>query len=373
MGRRLVGGVLVALGLVAASLAWAGFSLTRTILDPDASQRIADAVYDDPEVQAYLKDSMVAAAGPFLDAGVARSDVHDAADRALDDPQVEEAMVGGLVRAHQRLLGEDPRPEEPITIDATVLAAATRTELVNSDPALLGGLPEVPTMSVTLPTESIPDLGNLRATVVGAVALLATATVALVVAAFVVTDNRARVLRRVGLWAIGAAVFWVVFGLVVPWLAHLLMPDEAIVMASIWGVAAEGMIDPSIVAACAGVVALVLSIIWMIGSAAVRRSRRRSARRRGDPDLHAVAGPAQQPLRQSSRPVDPAVAYEQRGRARQSAPPIPRAGPTRSPGPATPPHGVPAMPSEPSSSPGPRWVEGVGYVDDADATRVDGL
>jgi hypothetical protein len=367
MGRRLVGGVLVALGLVAASLAWAGFSLTRTILDPDASQRIAAAVYDDPEVQEFLKDSMVAGAAPFLDAGVPRADVHEAAARALDDPQVEAAMVGGLVRAHQRLLGEDPRPDEPITIDATALAAATRTQLVNSDPDLLGGLPEVPQLSVALPSESIPDLGNLRATVVGAVALLATATVAFVAAAFIVTDNRARVLRRVGLWAIGAAAFWVVFALAVPWLAHLLMPDEAIVMASIWGVAAEGMIDPSVVAACAGVVALVLSIIWMLGSATVRSSRRRAARRRGDAEPQ--RGRETSPHRSAT--VDPATAYEERGRARRPTP-VARAEPVRSPGPATPPQGVPVVRSEPPASSGPRWVEGVGYVDDADATRVDG-
>lgn len=364
MGRRLAGGALVAIGLIAASLAWAGFSLTRTILDPDASERIAEAVYDDPEVQGFLKDSMVAAAAPFLEAGVQRSDVDSAADRALDDPQVEEAMVGGLVRAHQRLLGDDPRPDEPIVVDATALAAATRTELVNSDPDLLGGLPEVPSFAVELPIADIPDLGGARATLLGAVTLLATAALAFVAAAFVITDNRARVLRRVGFWAIGAAAFWVIFGLVVPWLAHLLMPDEAIVMASIWGVAAEGMIDPSIVAACAGVVALVLSVIWMLGSAALRSSRRRSARRHEAP-----AGTSGRDVRTAA---DPAAAYEARGRGRRTYAvdrPVPVA-----PGPPTPARGTPVVPSPTEAPPrrsGPQWVEGVGYVDDPDQTRVD--
>lgn len=369
MGRRLVGGVLVALGLVAASLAWAGFSLTRTVLDPDASQRIAETVYDDPEVQEYLKDSMGAAAAPFLDAGVTRADVEDAADRALADPQVEEAMIGGLVRAHQRFLGDDPRPDEPITVDATALADATRTELINSDPELLNGLPEVPDFTVSLPVESIPSLGDVRATLVGAVVLLATATVAFVVAAFVITNDRARVLRRVGLWAIGAAAFWVVFGLVVPWLAHLLMPDEAIVMASIWGVAAEGMIEPSVIAACVGVVALVLSIIWMIGSALAASSRRRSARRRGEP-VEERRGPAPEA-------GPPAMARSDRRRTvavDRPQPVQPPSSPVRAPGPPTPAHGTPVVPStaEPRrQSGGPRWVEGVGYVDDPDATRVD--
>ena len=364
MGRRLVGGVLVALGLVAASLAWAGFSLTRTALDPDASQRIAEAVYDDPEVQSYLKDAMAAAAEPFIEAGVPRAELDAAADRALDDPAVEEAMVGGLVRAHQRFLGGDPRPDEPIVVDATALASATRTELVNSDPELLGSLPEVPSFAVTLPTESIPDVGDLRAVVLGAVAMLSAAAVALVAAAFVVTDDRARVLRRVGLWAIGAAVFWVVFGLVVPSLAQLLLPTEATVAGSIWGVAAEGMIDPSVIAACAGVVALVLSIVWMVGSAVMRSNRRRAARRRGEPEPRRGA---------PARAADAAAADEARGRAAPTRAAPTRAAPTtapvRTPGPATPPRGTPVVPSSPSRPSGPQWVEGVGYVDDPDPTR----
>src|SRR5690606_8319395 len=146
----------------------------------------------------HLGDALAAAAAPFVEAGVPRSDVEAAARRALDDPAVEEAMVGGLVRAHQRFLGDDPRPDEPIVVDASALAAATRVELVNDDPTLLGSLPEVPSLAVTLPTESMPSVGGARTAIVGAVAFLALVAVGLVVAAFVVTDDRARVLRRVG-------------------------------------------------------------------------------------------------------------------------------------------------------------------------------
>ncbi len=383
MGRRLVGGALVAVGLIAASLAWAAFSLTRTVLDPDRSERIADAVYDDPAVRSYLGDAMVAAASPFIDAGASRGDVDAAARRALDNPTVEEAMIGGLVRAHQRFLGEDPRPDEPIVVDASALAAATRRELVNTDPELLGGLPEVPSFAVILPTESMPSVGGARTTVVGAVAFLALVAVGLVVAAFVVTDNRARVLRRVGFWAIGAAAFWVVVGVVIPSLAHLLLPDEATVVASLWGVGAAGMVQPSLVAAGAGVAALVLSLIWMLGSAVVARGDRRRARNRSEPagrSRRAVAGSG--PRRTSvasaaagqhsgprvprgARPVDPVDAYTARGHARPAGGAAASAAPIRTPGPATPPRGVPVVPADPPrSQPAPRWVEGVGYVDD---------
>lgn len=349
----------MALGLVAASLAWAAFSLTRTVLDPESSERIAEAMYDDPEVQAFIVDATASAVVPVVEGVVTAPEVESAVRRALDDPQVEELMVGGLVRAHQRFLGEDPRPDEPIVVDGTALVSATRRELVNSDPELVVVLPEVPAIGLTLPTDAIPDAGGIRSMVIGAVALLAVATVALVVAAFVITDNRARVLRRVGFWAIGAAAFWVVVGLVVPSLAHLLMPDDATVMASLWGAAAEGMIDPSVIAACAGVVALVLSVIWMAGSAIAHGSRRRTGR--------SSAAAAQSPAARAPATQVPVARREPpyQGPPRQRAD-TGQTPPVVVPGPATPPRGIPVVPSPSVPTPGRRWVEGVGYVDDSE-------
>lgn len=365
MGRRLVGGVLVGLGLVAASLAWAAFSLTRTVLDPESSDRIAEAMYDDPQVQAYVVDAMSAAVVPVVEGVVPPADVQAATRRALDDPQVEELLVGGLVRAHQRFLGEDPRPDEPIVVDGSALVTATRRELVNSDPELLASLPEVPSIAVTLPTDAIPDAGGLRSMVIGAVALLAVATLSLVAAAFVITDDRARVLRRVGFWAIGAAAFWVIVSLVVPSLAHLLMPDEATVMASLWGAAAQGMVDPSITAAAIGVVALILSIVWMAGSAIMRSSRRRSTR---GAEQEGRPRPADRP--EPPRPTTPSPVYATSTRTTPSqGPPTGQSRPVVTPGPATPARGTPVIPPSPSPAPSRRWVEGVGYVDDTDSTR----
>ncbi|MBK5223072.1 MAG: hypothetical protein JJE52_09385 [Acidimicrobiia bacterium] len=359
MGRRLAGGFLVAIGLIVASLAWVGFSFTHTILDPGRSQAIADDLYDDPEVRAQLKSSMTSAMQAALPEGMAlgRPEIADAADRALHDPAVKELLVGGLVRAHQRFLGADPNPDEPIVVDGSALAAATRSQLINAHPELLGAVPEVPSLAITLPTDSIPDAGGLRSTISGAVVMLATLAAGLVAAAFIVTDNRARILRRVGFWAIGAAAFWLVIGFVLPALAHLLLPGQAAIIAAIWGVAANGMLQPSIIAAVAGVAALVLSLVWMAGSSV-------SGRRR--PERHPM--PRQAPPRTRTAPLPHAPRAPDPDAYGPRAPRHPI--PVRTPGPATPATGVPVVPPPAAARPAaPTWIEGKGYVDDPDTTR----
>ena len=346
MGRRLAGGVLVGFGLVAASLAWVCLSMSRTVLDPERSEAIAEDVYRDPEVRAQLERSMATAVDEAIPEGVtvSRLDITDAAERALDDPAVEQLLVGGLVRAHQRFLGADPDPDEPIVVDGTALAAATRVELVNAQPELAAVVPEVPSIAVTLPTDSIPDAGGLRGRLVAATALLAAVGAGLVVAAFVVTNDRARVLRRVGFWLIGAAAFWVVIGTALPSLAHLMLPDQAAIIAAIWGVAAGGMRQPSITAAVVGVAALVLSVVWMAGSAIARRYGNRPARREAAP------APAYVPVAAATR---------------APASPAPAPAPIYAPAPPTAYAPTYSRPADAS----PQWVEGVGYVDDPDATR----
>jgi hypothetical protein len=374
MGRRLIGGALVAVGLIAASLAWAGIAASRTVLDPGRSEAIATDLYQDREVRAQLRSSMANALAAALPESVqvSRTELVAAADRALDDPAVEALLVGGLIRAHQRFLGEDPNPDQPIVIDGAAMARASRTALVNLRPELVNTVPEPPSVPVELPTERLPDASGFRTWLNASVAMLASVAVGLVVAAFVLTNDRPRVLRRVGYWAIGASIFWLIVAVVLPELAHLLIPGAAAILAAMWGVAAGGMIEPSRTALVVGVVIVVLSVVWSAITALVG-GRRPEPRTRAD-QRAAVARP--RPARPAT-PVRPAPAPA--GAGPMGAPLAAAAGLVRTPGPVTPPQGVPVVPpaAAPATAPAtasassnaPRWIEGVGYVDDPDATR----
>jgi hypothetical protein len=396
MGRRLIGGALVAIGLIAASLAWAGFAASRTVLDPARSEAIATDLYQDREVRNQLRSSMASALDAALPDGVqvSRTELVAAADRALDDPAVEALLVGGLIRSHQRFLGEDPNPDQPIVIDGAAMARASRAALINLRPELANSVPEPPSVPVELPTERLPDASGFRTWLNASVAMLASVAVGLVVAAFVLTNDRPRVLRRVGYWAIGASLFWIVVGFVLPELAHLLIPGAAAILAALWGVAAGGMLEPSRTALIAGVAAVVLSFVWAGIAALVGGGRSQPAGRR-------ERVPDQRP--RPSRPVPQAHRPAPRPTPAPAAAAPPR--PVRTPGPATPPRGVPAVspaatppgvpasqtapgvpasqtapgvpahkpaPAHaPASQPAPRWVEGVGYVDESGGPERD--
>lgn len=375
MGRRLIGGALVGIGLVVASMAWAGYSASRTVLDPGRSQAIADDLYNDREVRDQLRSSMASALGAALPDGVRvnRAELVAAADRALDDPAVESLLLGGLIRSHQRFLGDDPNPDEPIVIDGSAMARASREALINVRPDLFDVVPEPPSIPVELPVDRLPNASGFRTWLNGMVAMAAAVAVGLVIAAFVLTNNRPAILRRVGFWAIGAAMFWIVLGYVLPELAHLLIPGQAAILGGMWGVAAGGMLDPSKTALIAGVVAVVFSYVWVGVAALAGRSSRppRSAR---EPVHHAQPVPRAEPM-QYAQPVSQTQPppYAQPTHHAQPAPPV------RTTGPVTPPQGTPAVhqprpfpapPAQPQAAPAPRWIEGVGYVDDEpDPTR----
>ena len=106
MGRRLAGGVLVGFGLVAASLAWVCLSITRTVLDPERSEAIAEDVYRDPEVRAQLEGSMATAIDAAIPEGadVLRLEITDAAGRALDDPAVDIATLAAEIHTEEEAL-----------------------------------------------------------------------------------------------------------------------------------------------------------------------------------------------------------------------------------------------------------------------------
>ncbi|NNE96241.1 MAG: hypothetical protein HKN24_09460, partial [Acidimicrobiales bacterium] len=52
--RRSLSALVLGLSLVVASIAWAGFTLTQTALDPGRSQELADQVLDNPRFRSAL-------------------------------------------------------------------------------------------------------------------------------------------------------------------------------------------------------------------------------------------------------------------------------------------------------------------------------
>lgn len=366
--------MVLAVSLWIGSLAWTGFIMTRTVLDPGRSEAVANALLDDPDV----RDQLVANIAGGLDAAIPdgfdvdRATLDAAAETALESPEVEALFRTAFVDTHQAFLGEgDP----PRSIDGGAFGTAAREALVASNPELDGLLPPSPSLEIPLPTERVPNLGPVRRALDVAVPMLAAVAAFGALTALLVTSNRPAILRRAGVWAIALSAFVLIFAFGIPALAHSFAPAQAAVVASLVGALAEASQGPALVLAGAGVAGLVSSFLWKPAANAVladpqpSRSRQPQRRRR----------PAHPPTQRIPR----------QPRGRPSPPPRPRPGP---PTPSAPPRtsgaaptrlqsAVPSAPARPpvEDRPGRRWVEGTGWVLDgsesipSDARWVPGV
>ncbi|HEY1118600.1 MAG TPA: hypothetical protein VGE43_12890, partial [Acidimicrobiales bacterium] len=175
MVRRALAAALLGLSLWIGSLAWSGFLLTRTVLDPDRSERVAEALYEDEAVRDRLAANIAGGVQAALPPGAPVDDatIDAGADAALASPAVEALFVDAFVRTHQAMLGEGDVPRE---IDGGSFGAAGRESLVAAHPALDGVLPAAPELAVPLPTERVPNLGPVRRGLLSAVPILAAAS-----------------------------------------------------------------------------------------------------------------------------------------------------------------------------------------------------
>jgi hypothetical protein len=357
---------------VICSVAWSGFVLTRTALDPNRSERLAAQVFDNTVLRQLLigriADSLEAVVPG--DVAIPRQILEQAAATALDDPDVENLVRGGIVGVHRSALEGDP---QPVTIDAAALGSASRRALVEVRPELDPLLPQSPVIEVELPVGGLSVLGTLRSFTLAATRVLAAVGIVGILLAFIISNRRPAMLRRVAYWAFGTALFWIVVGYGVPFLAERLAPSSVALVAAVVDVFFGAMIAPGIVMAAIGAAMLGASFLLAAGEAtAGSRILQPSRPRQAEPTAgRARLGSQQSNIRQAARPATPGPAH--RAPAPQYQAPTPRPHHTQPPdrlgpswdGTGTRPEVDPTsvMPTPQPATP-PRWIAGVGYVDE---------
>ncbi len=347
--RRGLAGLILGLSLVLASVSWAGFVLTNTVLDPGRSERLADQLLDNEALRAALVGRLVAAMEASLPAEVPipRQQLEQAADVALDDPRVDAMVRDGIVRTHRNALEGNT---EPVVLDASALGAATRDALIGVRPELAVVLPEAPPLTVELPTAGLSWLGRLRNLAQRVSTVLGLAALAGVALSLLVAKNRPAILRRVSIWAFGASAFWLVVGYGVPFLAKTVAPSSTAIISAMIDVFFGAMIRPAVLMGAFGGVLLVASMLWAAAS-----------QRRGAAIL--------QPARSGASPGPGRGGTSSNIRPSMAVPPA-VTPPTVTPPAAAPPRVdatqvYPTMAPRPAPQPAPQpqWVEGVGYVE----------
>jgi hypothetical protein len=293
---RILSRMLTRLAIVLASLAWGGFVFTQTVGDPERGERIAAAVLEDDaaraEVVAPITASVMRSAGlPPEQQPLVATQI----DALLQDPGGARTFIDPFAGSWARMLGEDdPRP-----------AALDATSLLDDITAAVGASPAIPT---TLPVTDVPlpraDLGwmeGVRTTVDAAVLPLALLAAALFAIALIIGE-RPRVLRRLGAWAFGAGLLWVVVPPAIVWGARRWAPGADSVVAAALDEAMSGLLPMAL--------ALVFGGVAAFGGSFVVGGVERAAAAAPPPPAPAVAPSApvrQRPARGAATGVVPAM------------------------------------------------------------------
>lgn len=388
--RRGFAGLILGLSLVVASISWAGFIMSRTVLDPGRSERLAVQVFDNDELRSVLITRLADSLGAAIPGEIVVPDqtLEAAASLALDNPEVQNLVQATIVDTHRQALEGDV---QPVVIDSAVISNALRSSLLETNPALEGSIPEIPSTTIELPTSGLNFLGTLKGFVDQVTVLAGLVALAGAVTALVITSDRPSVLRRVAFWAFSASLFWLIVGFGIPRLAGLIGPASSALVTAAIDVFFGAMIRPAIIMGVVGVGLLVASIAW--ASIADQRPARvaqpsRTPRGQGAKATANRIGTAGavptvegygRPI--PDQPIDQTVVQT---RPVASQPPTAHPGPTASTQPSVPPAsqaprpdvGAPAGAPTPTPAPEPRepvWIEGRGYVDpdDPDDGRRD--
>lgn len=226
---------------------------TQTVGDPGRGERIAAAVLDDPaaraEVVAPITSSVMSTTGlppeqqPFVASQV---------DALLQDPRGAQAFIDPFAGSWARMLGEpDPRPPE---FDLAPLVAEFA--------ALTGAAPPVaqqlPVPGVPLPRAELGWMDGVRRGIDAAVVPLALVAAGLFAAAFII-GNRGWVLRRLGAWAFGAGLLWVVVPPLAVWASRRWTPGADAVVAVALDESTDGLLPVALALVVGGVAAFAAS------------------------------------------------------------------------------------------------------------------
>jgi hypothetical protein len=264
--RRVVGWLLLTVGLLATSLIYNAFLLRALVLDPDVVVDATDDILERRIVQSTVADQIVAAAQKqLLPPGTTSSatlhitdDLRQAGIELTRTPEFHDAYAKA-VRALHRYIFID-RSTTPV-LDLSPLVATFRSEAIELNPAYATLLPEQAPLRVDI-TDQAPDLTGLKQTVDRRLSNLVLLTVGAVALAMLVHSRRPAALRRIGVWLVAFALLQGAVALLLPVLASGLPGNSSIIGEHLARSVMPRLIAPAIALMVFGIGALICARRW---------------------------------------------------------------------------------------------------------------
>ncbi len=229
-GPSTIGRTLIHFGMILATLAFASWWTSHTILDTSRTRRVTTTVLEDADLRRYVAKEIapvvVRAVGtPSLSTATGANAANAAAatlltDRltaVLDRPEIRVQLETFVVDAHQRLIGEG---SGPVTLDKATVDALVTAAVPTMKPADLAKIPPVKV--------AVPQYGALSASrnaLARRFPLFALGAIVLLTLAILASRDRRGSVKLVGQWLVGISVahlfvLWIVPVMIVPRVSH---------------------------------------------------------------------------------------------------------------------------------------------------------
>jgi hypothetical protein len=264
--RRVVGWLLLTVGLLSTSLIYDAVLIRALVLDPDVVVDATDDILERRIVQSTVADQIVEAAQQqLLPPGTTSSatlhvtdDLRQAGIELTRTPEFHDAYAEA-VRALHRYIFID-RSTVPV-LDLGSLVPVFRAEAIELNPAYAELLPAEAPLRVEI-TDQAPDLTDFKRTVDRRLSSLALLTLGVVALGMLVHSRRPAALRRIGMWLVAFALLQGALALLLPVAASGLPGNSSIIGEHLARSLMPRLIAPAIALMVFGVGALICARRW---------------------------------------------------------------------------------------------------------------
>jgi hypothetical protein len=264
--RRVVGWLLLTVGLLSTSLIYNAVIIRALVLDPDVVVDATDDMLERRIVQSTVGDQIATAAQQqLLPPGTVSSatlhvsdDLRQAGMELTRTPEFHDAYAKA-VRALHRYIFID-RTEVPV-LDLSALVPVFRNEAIELNPAYAQLLPPQAPLRVVI-TDQAPDLTGFKRSVDQRLWQLVLAALGTVTLAMLVHSRRPAALQRIGFWLVAFSMLQGALALMLPVLASGLPGNSSIIGEQIARSFMPRLIAPAIALMVFGVGALICARRW---------------------------------------------------------------------------------------------------------------
>lgn len=264
--RRVVGWLLLTVGLLATSLVYDSFMIRALILDPDVVVDATDGILERRIVQSVVSDQIVEAArSQLLPPGTTSSttlhitdDLRQAGIELTRTPEFHDAYASAVRALHRYVFIDHTTP--PV-LDLSALVPAFRKEAMALNPAYEQLLPAKAPLQITI-ADSAPDLTGLKRSLDRRFSNLALAAAGLIGLAMLIHPRRPSALRRIGMWLVAFALLQGAIALLLPVLASGLPGNSSIIGEHLARSLMPRLIAPAVAILLFGVGALICARRW---------------------------------------------------------------------------------------------------------------